>query len=410
MNKKFRVLLVFRNPSVETGAMLCGIARYQQLHGQWSVFVDDDTGPDGFSEQLWGQHWDGVICSHTNPKLVHACRERKLPLVDLADGPAFPGVPQIRPDNVAVGHMAAEDLSERGYMNFGFCGFSNALWSRERRNGFVEGLTLMGKSCAVLESENSCRYSPQWQGEQIPLLAAWLKKQRMPLAVMACNDFRAVQILEAAKFGGLSVPGDLAVLGVNDDRPCCEMAQPMLSSIALDSSRAGYLAADTLIRLMRGESAGISCTLVEPATVVHRQSTGVLAFDDPRLSVALQYIRDNACRGITVEHVLTQVGMHRHVLERGLRKYIGRSPQAEIRRVQLVEIKRLLRQTDKPLKDIADSTGFEYVEYMCVLFKRLVGETPGRFRKNASMGLTPRLMSDLEMPDLAETGLLAKVV
>lgn len=390
--------------------MLRGIAKYQQVNGRWSVFVDDDTGLDGFSEQLWGQHWDGVICSHISPSLAQACKERRLPLVDLTDGPIFPGVVQVRPDNVAVGHMGAEELSERGYVNFGFCGFSNALWSVERRNGFIEGLSLMGKKSAILETENSCRYSPQWQSEQVPLIATWLKSQRMPMAVMACNDFRAVQILDAAKLCGLSVPGDLAVLGVNNDRPCCEMAQPMLSSIALDSCRAGYLAAEALAHLMQAEFAVRPCTLVEPAAVVPRLSTGVQAFEDPRLSDALSYIRTNACRGISVENVLEHVGMHRHVLERGLRRHIGRSPQAEIRRVQLVEIKRLLQQTDKPLKDIADSTGFEYVEYMCVLFKRMVGETPGKFRKNAGNGLTSVLVDEVAQTEDDESGLLAKVV
>ena len=34
-----------------------------------------------------------------------------------------------------------------------------------------------------------------------------------------------------------------------------------------------------------------------------------------------------------------------------------------------------------PLKEIADLTGFEHVEYLCVVFKRLMGEPPGCYRK-----------------------------
>jgi LacI family transcriptional regulator len=404
---KFRVLLVFRRPSADTGAMLRGIAKYQRLHGQWSVFVDDDTGFECRSEHLWEREWDGVICAHTTPSLVKTCAERKVPLVDLTDGPCFSGVPQVRPDNVAVGHMAAEDLVERGYTNFAFCGFSNELWSTERRNGFIEGLALVGKSCTVFESEGTCRYSPEWCGHQLQRITNWLKQQPLPLALMACHDHRAVQVMDAAKLCGLSVPEDIVVLGVNDDRACCEMAQPLLSSIALDSGQAGYLAAENLASLMSGESLLRANTSVGPIGVVTRQSTDMLALEDRRLSAALRYIRDNACRGITVEEVVRRTAVPRHELERGLRRHIGRSPQAEIRRIQMAEIKRLLQHTDNPLKDIAEHTGFEYVEYMCVVFKRLVGKTPGKFRKDTRSGSAPMVNDVLNGAEDHELGLAA---
>lgn len=380
---KRRVLMVFDRRSGITGALLRGIAKYQQLYGQWSVFIDDESGAECRSERLWDQNWDGVISAHSTPILVRSCLERNVPLVDLTDGRPFAGTVQVRPANLAVGHMGAEDLAERGYRHFGFCGFSNELWSVERREGFVEALALLGLGCTVLECESPRRYSPDWAASQLALITAWLKRQPAPLALMACHDLLAVQVLEAARACERSVPEEVAVLGVNDDRACCEMAQPFLSSVALDFCQAGYLAAESLAGLMQGEPVLCSRRYVEPLGVVTRQSTDMLAFGDRRVSAALRFIRDNACRGLTVEEVVRRVAVPRHHLERGMRLHIGRSPQAEIRRVQVAEIKRLLQQTDKPLKDIAECTGFEYVEYMCVLFKRLVGETPGRFRKNA---------------------------
>jgi LacI family transcriptional regulator len=91
--------------------------------------------------------------------------------------------------------------------------------------------------------------------------------------------------------------------------------------------------------------------------------------------------REHACHGITVDEVLKQTFASRSQLEKKFRKYIGRSPQAEIRRVQVAKIRQLLFETDFPLKKIADLTGFEHIEYMCVVFKRLIGESPGSFRK-----------------------------
>ena len=67
-------------------------------------------------------------------------------------------------------------------------------------------------------------------------------------------------------------------------------------------------------------------------------------------------------------------------------RYFGRSPQAEIRRVQLAKIKQLLLETDFPLKKIAELTGFEHIEYMCVVFKRFTGKSPGAYRKKNQAG------------------------
>jgi LacI family transcriptional regulator len=38
-------------------------------------------------------------------------------------------------------------------------------------------------------------------------------------------------------------------------------------------------------------------------------------------------------------------------------------------------------ETDFPLKRIAELTGFEHMEYMCVLFKRMTGNSPGIYRE-----------------------------
>ncbi len=71
----------------------------------------------------------------------------------------------------------------------------------------------------------------------------------------------------------------------------------------------------------------------------------------------------------------------RSQLERKFRRLLGRTPQAEIRRVQIAKIRQLLLETDYPLKRIAELSGFVHVEYMCVVFKRLTGEAPGAFRR-----------------------------
>ncbi len=68
-------------------------------------------------------------------------------------------------------------------------------------------------------------------------------------------------------------------------------------------------------------------------------------------------------------------------LEKKFRQHLGRSPQTEIRRVQVLNIRQQLTETDRPLKHIAELTGFDYMEYMSVVFKRWTGLTPGAYRR-----------------------------
>jgi LacI family transcriptional regulator len=54
------------------------------------------------------------------------------------------------------------------------------------------------------------------------------------------------------------------------------------------------------------------------------------------------------------------------------------------------KIRQLLFETDFPLKKIAELTGFEHVEYMCVVFKRLTSDSPGSYRKKVLSKAAPR--------------------
>lgn len=377
------VLLIFDTGHASCTAMLRGIIHYQRQHQTWTAFLDDAARPDRELALLQSGRWHGVISAHVTPALAAACAGMKLPLVDLLDGAPQAGALKIRPDNVAIGHMGAEHLLERRFSHFGFSGFKGLTWSSERRDGFLESLELVGLPCQVHEIEYPGE-SPVWDSWQIALLASWLRQLPTGSAVMACNDIRALQVVRAAGTAGLRVPEDVAVLGVNNDTGWCELATPAISSVAPNFFEAGLRAAEQMDGLLNGRKPAVMDVRIEPAGLVARQSTDVLALRDKKVATALDFIREHACHGITVEQVVEQVHASRSQMESRFRRYLGRSPQAEIRRVQVEKIRHLLATTDLSLKEIADQAGFVHVEYMCVLFKRLTGETMGQYRRNVS--------------------------
>ena len=90
------------------------------------------------------------------------------------------------------------------------------------------------------------------------------------------------------------------------------------------------------------------------------------------------------------------VSLVRYLAGRGpvaseVRRHLGRSPQAEIRAVQLKRVKQLLGESDLPLDRIASLAGYSHPEYMSVVFKRETAQTPGQYRATASSLIKARV-------------------
>lgn len=219
-----------------------------------------------------------------------------------------------------------------------------------------------------------------WDNEQAQI-ARWVQSLPRPVGVMACNDMRGQHLLDACQRLDLAVPEETAVIGVDDDAVLCNLCHPPLSSVIPNAQRVGFEAAALLDRLMSGEAAPAAALELPPIGVATRQSSDVLAIDDPGVAGVLRYIREHALAGCSMKDVVKHAGMSRSVLERKFRQYLGHSPQQEIRCVQLKRVKQLLSESDLPLSQIARLAGYEHPEYMNVVFKRDVGVTPGQWRR-----------------------------
>jgi LacI family transcriptional regulator len=216
---------------------------------------------------------------------------------------------------------------------------------------------------------------------EVDAVAQWIQSLPKPLGLMACNDFRGIQALDACRRAGIAVPEEVAVIGVDNEELVCTLAYPPLSSVVPDARRIGYEAAALLDRLMRGEPEPATPLSIPPAEVVTRLSTDVNAITDPEVAAAMRFIREHACEGIGVHDILCQVPVSRSVLQRRFRRLLGRSIHAVIAGVRLRHAKQLLVETDLPLAAIAKRTGFSHVEYLCAAFRQSVGSPPGAYRR-----------------------------
>jgi LacI family transcriptional regulator len=382
MPRNPHVALVVETAIVYGRRILHGITRYLRTHPAWSVFLEQHdllAAPP-----RWLSRWrgDGIITRSAGRGLVNAIRRSGVAAVDLNDrGPPY-GAPRINSDDSAIGRLAAEHLRERGFQSFGYCGFTGELWSARRRAGFEAVAATAGFSCPTFESAWFGPRAHPWEREQ-GQISRWLLSLPRPVGVMACNDMRGQHVLDACRRAGLKVPDEVAVVGVDDDELLCELSTPPLSSVIPNAERIGYEAAALLDRLMAGGPVGPAETLIPPLGVATRLSSDVLAIDDVATADAVRFIRQNACRGITVADVLRAVPVSRTLLERRFRHYLGRSPQAEIRAVQLRRVRQLLAETDYKLSQVAEMSGFAYPEYLSSVFRHATGQTPGAYRRTA---------------------------
>jgi LacI family transcriptional regulator len=364
------------------GVML-GIAKYVEVYGPWSLFIDslaESKYPKGRSAN-W--HGEGVLTYIEQRERAQRLRDSAIPTVELFASRADGILPMVAHDDVAVGTLAAEHLLERHFRRFAYCGNPGSLWSERREHGFSK--TLMRAGCVAAQSIaiRQPRTLAEWEKVQLQL-TAWVRDLRKPAGIMACSDQHAQLILDACLRANLSVPEELAVIGVDNDEELCRLTTPPLTSVILNSERVGYEGARLLDALMtkKVKARAIKPVLIPPLGVMTRRSTEVTAINDPLIAQAARVIRERACAGVTVEQLLTAFGTSRTVFYQRFHHALGRSPHYEILQVKLGRVKSLLRQTTFPLKKIAELAGFSNPNYLNVSFKREIGMTPKEFRRH----------------------------
>ena len=365
--------------------LLHGVVSYVREHRPWSTYLAEHGRGD--APPTWLSAWkgDGIIARVENTRIARAVMASGLPLVDLSAANLLPGVPWVETDDKLIAAAAFEHLRERGFRHFAFCGDDQYNWSRWRGEAFGALVRQHGASPHILNRIAAKRSREGWSDE-MTRLARWVARLPKPIGIMACFDLVGRQILEACRVANVEIPDDVAVVGVDDDELLCELADPPLTSVAPDTERTGYLAAELLDRLMSGRKVRNGGHFVEPLGVVVRASSDVLAIEDPDVSAAVRFIRERACSGINVSDLLTQVPLSRRVLETRFKKALGRSPHEEIDRVRLDRVKELLRETDQPLAEIARRAGYDHVEYLSVVFKKKVGRPPSEYRRTHRVG------------------------
>jgi LacI family transcriptional regulator len=362
------------------GRVIRGIAHFAEKHTHWHLLIDPrdheerSAVPDGWKG-------DGIIARITNRTQWQQIREKDLPVVNVDD--VFPGVRDVGTvitDEAERARLALEHLVARGFRKFAYFAPPSQLYSKSRGDAFIKAVGELGYECHEYLPGYRAGRKIGWE-EQQRRVNRWMASLPRPIAILAIDAQRARQLAEICHFAGVRIPDDVAILAGDTDELLCEVSTPPLSSVSVACERLGHEAAAMLHSMMNGEDPPEEPVLIAPHGVVSRQSTDVLAIDDPAVVRALRYIRTHAHHGIVVEDILREVPISRRSLEIQFRSYLGRSPAEEIRRVRLERGRQLLGRRELSITEIALACGFSNATRFGVAFRKSFGTTPRAFRK-----------------------------
>ncbi len=374
------VALLAEVSSPHARGLIRGISRFAQTRGPWRLHLLELLRPADIRRSLDAWRCDGLIARVKTQAIADAIAKYSIPTVNVSGAATIGRWPRVDTDDLAVCWLSVAHLLERGYRTFGFCGMPHYEWSRRREALFAAELRRRGHACEAIELASLTLETTVRRPDQRKLVD-WIRSLPRPAGIMACSDYCGRVVLEACDEAGVAVPDDVGVIGVDNNELLCELCWPPLSSIAANTERIGFVAAEILAQLLRGSPPSASESLIKPTRLVGRRSTDATSVGEPVVAEAIRFLRAYACGDIGVLDIAQHVNVSRRYLEQQFQKALGRSIFSEIQRVRLETAQRLLGETKWKLEAIAERTGFKHAARMSAVFQQKLHVRPGQYRR-----------------------------
>ena len=386
MKKAHRIALLFNANKTFDREVMAGIAGYLgSRRASWDLFLEED-----FRLRLPGiEHWqgDGVIADFDDPAVAEALARSRVPVVAVGGSYAgedgYPsGVPYVATDNFKLIKLAHDHLIESGLRRFAMFSLPDVMenrWAQERERAFH---SLMQSDQMETEIFRGCATSASSWDEAVQGQIAWLRSLPKPVGIIAVTDARARQLMQACSLAGIDVPGQVALIGIDNDPLVGLLARIPLSTVIQGAREMGRTAAHLLDRMLHGVRLHDTRILVPPAGINACASSQHQAGIHPRVLKARYFISQFACQGIRTSQVADYVGVSRSSLDAHFRQELGCSVHDVVLGAKLEAAKACLESGER-IAEVALGCGFGSIQYMHLVFKRELGCTPHAWRTNA---------------------------
>ena len=272
--------IAFAMPDVGNPVYTAMVASIQEVARVAGVrLLLHSTGADSDDElamirDLRHRFVDGLIlaCLHMTEEHAAALSGSAAPVVVIGRPTAGTSVDTVRAYSrrgaaEAVRHLHAAGRSRIAFVN----GPTHTVSGSSRRRGYLDGL----RSCGLPRDEELIEVAGDFMVEPGRRAAELLLARVRPDAILCANDLLAVGVLAALRDAGLDVPGQVALVGM-DNCDLSALTWPALTTVDLGSSERARLAAMLLLARIEQPDREVQVVGVEPRLVV-RDSSGASA-------------------------------------------------------------------------------------------------------------------------------------
>ncbi len=365
-----------------------GILRYMAERGlKWDVRFFNRSETAAWRDST--RHWkpDGVIVNALggfNQEVFKSLRHVRHIVAFLFndarwDGPLPRRTVRVSVDNRAVAGAAFDLLWRRGLRHFAYVQpHISATDSVNSGKRAARLQALAREAGATFALCGAAQPADEWS-DRLADVAGELSALPLPCGVVAYNDAHAREIIDACNLGGLRIPEHVQIVGVDNDEPLCENVRPRLSSVEPDFYGAGCIMAQRMHELLEGGEAPKDTSL-GVKRVAERDTTRDLSGTARLVTAAEKIIHSRACENLTPDALAAALHVSRRLLELRFRSVRDEGVAEAIRKEKLSEVCRQLKETDRPVGEIAANCGFPVQTHLNALFRKTFGMTPRDFR------------------------------
>ena len=189
------------------------------------VFMASQTkgNIDSVVEEILDYQVDGIVLASIamSSDLAERCEKAGVPVVLFNRYEEGEGLSAVTSDNLSGGRQVAEFLLAGRHERIGYiAGWEGASTQRDREQGFLEGLKAGGQELFTRAVGNY-----EVDTARAAARDMFSDPGKRPDAVFIANDHMAFAVMDVIRFElGLSVPGDVSVVGYDDVPPAAWLA------------------------------------------------------------------------------------------------------------------------------------------------------------------------------------------
>lgn len=290
-------------------------------------------------------------------------------------------------DNVMIGRIAADFFLEHGMRNFAFLGnkvYREHIAGEIRCTAFHDRIVERLGALATFRSLDfgNCDLNEDYWDGNVKEFVKFISALPHPCGILA-NDARgAFETSDVCHALAIKVPDQIEIIGVNNPSGICERAWTSISNIHPDHKRCALESVKMVMDLIenphlppdRRYQVISGCKLIERGSTLSRRGYGGIVVR------AREYVRLNACKGITVSDVAKNLGVSCRTLEKRIAESMGQSVVQMIRTVRLEKVCQLLTATKLPISEVTLQSGYPLTSNLGLLFKKTYGMSMRQYR------------------------------